>query len=180
MAQIECDYCTKSFKSETGYLWHLDHLHSELVATHAQNPSRLADDEGHSPQNVEDYDSKWARESGPVEEEDSAGEEAILHELRELLPNLLEMMAKRREELERSKSVKIDVDGLNRKLTTIEASVATIERKLNRLEKVIKALSRLVTHVDMQLKPKEFVDVFVEELEPEALKGARREVRLML
>ena len=45
MPQIECARFTKAFTSETGYRWHIAHLHPNTIAPMTQDEIRLAGDE---------------------------------------------------------------------------------------------------------------------------------------
>ena len=134
MAQIECDYCTKTFKSETGYHWHLDHLQStEKVA--------FADTEV----------------SEPIGEEDLMGEIlASLDEFSEFQRQMSEEMAQLSGGLEHVKGAKVSTGSLKKEIAHVKTLVGSIGHRLSWTDRVSDALACLVLELDTRLKPKEF------------------------
>jgi len=181
MAQIGCARCTKAFKTETGYLWHIDHLHPNTVPLMTQDESRLAADEDRLHQSTVEYALAETATPEIMGEEDQIGELlALFEEVSDVQQQMVKEMAQLRREFEQVKDTKVVMEGLRQDVASLKNSKGSLDSRLSRVIKTSDALASLVSYVDIKLKPKEFADVFVEGLMPEDLKEARHIIRSAL
>ena len=179
MAQIECSHCKKSFKSESGYRWHLTHLHPDIIPSNSQDEARLEADEMPDPQcpkkaattESDVHESMWW-EVEPLGTIPNSPAEAS-----EFQQQLSQEVAELSKGLDLMSGNKTATERLKQEVANIKTSISSIQRRLSKSERMSEALANLVWHLDREQRPSTLRDFGVFGPTPEELEESRDEIR---
>ena len=134
MAQIECARCTKAFKTETGYLWHMAHLHPNTIPLMTQDEIRLAADEDNLRQSTDEDTLAAIEVSEIMGDEDRIGEIlALYEEISDVQQQMVKEMAQLRREVEQVKDTKVAMESLRQDVAFLKTSKSSMESRLSRV-----------------------------------------------
>ena len=176
MTDITCELCSKTFKTESGRRWHVDHLHQSPphqvhgeINTYEQSDEAAEEVESPSLEVLEqrvDAMSDRTTESGAT----SGSETALADAVRELSEEVAGL-SHRLEELQ------VEVGSFTQTRDLINESqtkMSSLECRLSRLDNLVASLSHLVWSLDKEdRQPGALVNLLGPDISPKRLAAAR-------